>query len=213
MNQKIGLIAVIITGIIAVLISISLAVLAFIPWQMTGAIATGTGVILTAIIAISNIHTKQKTVNENLSATSLNKSGSWNPPPKINFNVSQQLLRILHFPTVGWEAYNDSPYQLRVRIEVHPILGGKDLHPLPDKHINGNSVYPVEPNSYLFANGCFTLPKICATSNDELVLEIRATVEDTNDLKKGKYRLIPRRWKYNRRSNSWSYHPQMLMPE
>jgi hypothetical protein len=140
-------------------------------------------------------------------------SNLWNPLPKINFTVAQQLLRVLQFPTVGWEAYNDSPYQLRVRIEVHPILGGKDLHPLSDKHINGSSVYPVEPNSPLFGNGCFTLPDICATSEEELILEIRATVEDTNDLSKGKYSLIPRRWKYNRKSNTWSYHPQMLMPE
>lgn len=136
----------------------------------------------------------------------------WNPLPKVDFTVSQRLRRILHFPQVGWEAYNDSPYQLRVRIEVHPILGNGDLHPLPDNNINGNSVYPVEPNSYVFANGCFTLPEICATSNDELILEIRATVEDTNDPKKGKYKLIPRRWKYIRESGTWSYYPQELMP-
>jgi len=80
-------------------------------------------------------------------------------------------------------------------------------------NINGSSIYPVEPNSPLFMNGCFTLPNICATSNDEIILEIRATVEDTNDLKKGKYSLIPRRWKYNRKSNTWSYHPQMIMLE
>lgn len=141
------------------------------------------------------------------------KTPTWNPLPKINFKVSQQLLRTLQFPTVGWEAYNDSPYQLRVRIEVHPILGGKDLHPLPNKNINGSSVYPVEPNSPLFVNECFTLPDICATNNEELILEIRATVEDTNDLKKGRYTVIPRRWKYNRKSNTWSYHPQILLPE
>ena len=46
----------------------------------------------------------------------------WNPRPKVNFTIAQRLLRTLNFPQVGWEAYNDSPYQVRVRIEVHPIL-------------------------------------------------------------------------------------------
>jgi hypothetical protein len=144
------------------------------------------------------------------------KSSTWNPLPKVNFTVAQQLLRTLHFPQVGWEAYNDSPFQLNVRIEVHPFLGKKDLHPLSDNHINGDeiySVYPVAPNSYVFANGCFTLPEICATSNADLYLEIRATVEDTNSPHKGKYSLIPSRWKYIRQSNVWSYHPQQIPRE
>lgn len=151
---------------------------------------------------------------ESSSKTHAVDSTAWNPLPKINFKVAQRLLRVLQFPQVGWEAYNDSPYQLRVRIEVHPFLGKKDLHPLSDNHINGHkvySVYPVEPNSYVFANGCFTLPAICATSDDDLILEIRASVEDTNDPRKGEYKLIPRRWKYIRTSDTWSYHPQQIM--
>jgi hypothetical protein len=136
----------------------------------------------------------------------------WKPLPKIDFTVAQILRRICHFPQVGWEAYNDSPYQLRVRIEVHPILGGRDLHPLSDNHINGNSIYEVEPNSYLFANGCFTLPAVCATSEDELILEIRAAAEDINNPEKGEHELVPRRWKYVRETNTWSYYPQRLMP-
>ena len=140
-------------------------------------------------------------------------SNLWNPLPKVNFTVAQKLFRELQFPTVGWEAYNDSPYQVRVRIEVHPILGGKDLHPLAEDDINGKNVYSAEPFSPLFGNGCFTLPKICATNKDKLILEIRATVEDINELNKGKYKLIPKRWEYIRESNTWSYYPQELLPE
>lgn len=132
----------------------------------------------------------------------------WKPLPNIHFNVSQVFQRILIFPQVGWEAFNGSPYQLRVRIEVHPILGGRDLHPLSDDDINGTNVYEVEPMSYLFANGCFSLPKECAESKDELILEIRATVEDINDPEKGQHKLVPRRWKYVREHNLWSYYPQ-----
>ena len=134
----------------------------------------------------------------------------WSPLPIIYFKVAQILLRILHFPQVGWEAYNKSPYQLEVRIEVHPILGGRDLHPLPDNDINGNSIYPVEPYSPLFINGCFTLPPVCAVSKEELVLEIRATVTDINSPEKGSYALLPQRWKYVRERNLWSYYPQQL---
>ena len=140
-------------------------------------------------------------------------SNLWNPFPKINFTISQKLFRVLQFPVVGWEAYNDSPYQVRVRIEIHPILDNKDLHPLADNHINGKSVYSAEPFSPLFGNGCFTLPEICSKSTDKLILEIRATVEDMNDLSKGKYELLPKRWEYIRETNAWSYYPQELMPE
>jgi len=132
----------------------------------------------------------------------------WSPLPKIDFTIAQRLLRTLHFPQVGWEAYNNSSYQLRVRIAIHPILGGKDLHPLSDNDINGMSVYEVEPYSYLFANGCFTLPQECAQSNKELILEIHSTVEDANDPKKGEHKLFPKRWKYIRERNAWSYYPQ-----
>jgi hypothetical protein len=118
------------------------------------------------------------------------------------------LLRTLIFPQVGWEAYNNSPYQLKVRIEVHPILGGKDLHPLSDDNINGTIPYNVAPNNALFGNGCFTLPPKCAKSEYELILEIRAFVLDVNDLEKGEYEVSPSRWKYVREMNSWSYYPQ-----
>jgi hypothetical protein len=132
----------------------------------------------------------------------------WKPLPNIVFNVTQRLLRTLTLPTVGWEAYNDSPYQLKVRIEVHPILGGRDLFPLSDPDINGTNEYPVEPRMYVFANGCFSLPQECATSKDELILEIRATVKDVNDPQKGEHKLLPRRWKYVRELDGWSYYPQ-----
>jgi hypothetical protein len=137
----------------------------------------------------------------------------WKPLPKIKFSVAQRLLRKLQFPQVGWEAYNDSPYQLKVRIEVHPILGGQDLHPLPDNDINGNKLYPVEPMSALFGNGCFSPPQVCATSKDELILEIRAIVEDVNGPEKGEYKLLPSCWKYVREYDTWSYYPQRPMIE
>ena len=133
----------------------------------------------------------------------------WKPLPNILFNVSQKLLRKFDFPQVGWEAYNDSPYQLKVRIEVHPFLAGRDLYPISDNDINGINPYYVEPKSHLFANGCFSLPQECATSkDDELILEIRATVEDVNDHEKGKHELLPSRWKYVREHDAWSYYPQ-----
>lgn len=131
----------------------------------------------------------------------------WKPRPKIKFFVAQELLRKLQFPQVGWEAYNDSPYQLRARIEIHPILGGHDLFPLSDDYINGNHPYGVEPKSPVFGNGCFSLPQVCATSKDELVLEIRAIVEDVNDPEKGEYKLLPSCWKYAREYDTWSYNP------
>lgn len=136
----------------------------------------------------------------------------WQPFPKINFNIGQWVPRFCKFPQIAWEAYNESPYQLKVWIEVHPILGERDLHPLKDNDINGRNFYDVEPESHVFANGCFTLPPECAISKEELVLEIRAKIEDVNDPTKGKYKLLPKRWKYIRKTNEWSYYPQHPVP-
>jgi hypothetical protein len=132
----------------------------------------------------------------------------WDPIPKIKFSLAQRLLRTLIFPQVGWEAYNDSPYQLKVRIEVNPILGGKELHPLSDDSINGTKPFDVAPYDWLFGNGCFSLPQECAASEKELILEIRAFVLDVNDKEKREYEVSPSRWKYVREMNSWSYYPQ-----
>lgn len=133
----------------------------------------------------------------------------WEPLPVISSKVTQTLIDTFKFPQVGWELYNNSPYQLKVRIEIHPFLGGKDLHPLFDDDINGTNEYLAEPNRPLWGNGCFTLPAECARSKKELILEIRATVVDVNDPQKGEYVLLPKRWKYIRETNSWSYHPQI----
>ena len=70
----------------------------------------------------------------------------------------------------------------------------------------------MEPNSYVFANGCFTLPKECAESKEELVVEIRATVTDVNDIGKGELKLLPKRWKYVRDNSTWFYYPQRERP-
>lgn len=148
-----------------------------------------------------------KTIKETLPRIE-STSNKWKPLPNIKFLVAQKLLRTLTLPQVGWEAYNNSPYQLKVRIEVHPILGGKDLHPLSDDNINGTTAYNVAPMDALFGNGCFTIPSKCATSEDELILEIRAFVLDVNDIEKGEYEVSPSRWKYVREMNSWSYYPQ-----
>jgi hypothetical protein len=116
-------------------------------------------------------------------------------------------------PQVGWYAYNDSPYQLSIKIEIHPILGNRDLHPLKDDNINGNSVYEAEPKSYVFANGCFTLPNECVESKEDLAVELRVTVMDINDIAKGELCLLPKRWKYVRETNSWFYYPQRPLSE
>lgn len=133
----------------------------------------------------------------------------WNPLPVITFNIMGPLLR-RRLPQVGWELINKSPYQLKIRIEVHPKLGGRDLYPLQDPDINGKKSYPAEPNSVVWTNGTFTLPGECASSNEELVLEIRSTVIDVNEPQKGEHKMLPSIWKYVREGDYWFYYPQGL---
>ena len=76
----------------------------------------------------------------------------------------------------------------------------------------GRDSQTVEPDSYVFANGFFPLPAECANSSEDLVLEIRTTVEDINDITKGQCKLVPKRWKHVRETDSWFYYPQHPVP-
>jgi hypothetical protein len=138
-------------------------------------------------------------------------AGQWDPLPAIRVNVTQTPLgssQIRQMPQVGWELFNDSSYQLKIRIEVHPILGGRDLHPLSDNDMNGTKRYFVEPHAAAFGNGLFSLPIECARSGEELILEMRSSAEDFNEPQKGEYKFVPKWWKYMRKENQWSYYPQ-----
>ena len=75
--------------------------------------------------------------------------------------------------------------QLKIRIEVQPILGGRDLHPLSDNDMNGTKRYFVEPHTAAFGNGLFSLPIECARSSEGLALGFRIleTVQTTTWLK------------------------------
>jgi hypothetical protein len=133
---------------------------------------------------------------------------SWNPLPVIKFNVmGVHLKRAL--PQVGWELTNHSPYQLKIRIEVHPWLGKRDLFPLVlDADINGKKSYSAEPNSIVWTNGTFTLPQECVASTEELVLEIRSFVTDVNEPQKGEHGMLSSTWKYVIAGDYWYYYPQ-----
>jgi hypothetical protein len=142
-------------------------------------------------------------------ATSIIPStGKWNPLPVIKFNIMGiQLKRKL--PQIGWELINHSPYQLKIRIEVHPWLGKKDLFSLiKDPHINGEKSYNAEPNNPVWGNGTFTLPGECVDNKEELVIEIRSFVTDVNEPKKGEHKMLPSVWKYVRNGDYWYYYPQ-----
>jgi len=205
--------AVVLFGIAGVILTLILGAFSIVSWQFVPIFVTVFIGLSSLILTYERLRT-DATKPKEAKKHDEDISELWKPLPKINFTIAQRLpSRTCYLPQVGWEAYNDSPYQLRVRIEVHPILGGQDLHPLSDNDINGTNPYEAEPNSYVFANGCFTLPQICAVSKDELILEIRTIVEDINDPKKGEHKLVPRRWKYVREHGIWSYYPQRPMTQ
>ena len=142
-------------------------------------------------------------------ATSIIPStGKWNPLPVIKFNImGVNLKRAL--PQVGWELTNHSSFQLRIRIEVHPWLGKRDLLPLIlDDDINGKKSYTAEPNSLVWTNGTFTLPHECVNSTEELVLEIRSFVTDVNEPQKAEHKMLSSTWKYVSSGDYWFYYPQ-----
>ena len=129
----------------------------------------------------------------------------WNPIPSIRLEMQP----IRFPPQVGWQVFNNSPYQLNIKFEIHPILGEIDLHPLLDDDINGKNPFVAQANDWVFGGGCFTLPTQCWESDKELILEIRFRVTDYDDSKKPEIELVPSRWKLVRGPNIWSYYPQI----
>lgn len=136
--------------------------------------------------------------------------GSWNPPPKLEFFVTQNHSPPIQFPCVAFNLINHSPYRLKVRLEVRPVLGGRNLGLLEDTkgYYNGKAKILAEPDGGGFINGCFTVPQKCADSREEeCTLEVRAFLSDQDDPDKGEYEIV-KSWTYMRKENLWFFEPK-----
>jgi hypothetical protein len=146
----------------------------------------------------------------------------WDPPPDFsfspNYEEAHRRKREAHeadgadkvqFPQVPFNWHNWSPYQLKVRLEVRVVLGGRNLGLIEDKkgYYNGEAYIPVEPYRGGLRDGCFTLPPDCARSTEETTIEVRARILDQNDSSKNEYTII-RSWTYDPKEKEWFYEPK-----
>jgi hypothetical protein len=140
------------------------------------------------------------------------KKGNWDHSPRLNFFVTQERPPLtVQLPMVAFNIENLSDYKLVIRLEVTVLLGGRNLGLVEDTkgYYCGKVKIQAEPNSVVFGNGCFTVPKECALSEEEFSLEVQAILLDENDPNKGEYTIV-KSWTYMRGKNAWYYEPTAL---
>lgn len=137
----------------------------------------------------------------------LNKQKQY-PAPRVDYRITQHIrnhpLLRRKLPDVGFNIHNLNDYPVRVKVETRTILGGRNLGLKKDKkgYYSGETPWNVNPGKIAF--GHFNVPKECLDSNEELTIEIRATMIDPNDKE---YIQLPVSWTYVRKRNEWYFEP------
>ena len=148
------------------------------------------------------------------------KKGIWDPPPDFSFSPNYEEAHRkkredyepadnVQFPQVPFNWHNWSPYQLKIRLEVRVVLGGRNLGFIDDRkgYYNGKANILVEPYHGGIRDGCFTLPPDCARSGEETTIEARARILDQNDASKNEY-VILKSWTYDAEKKEWFHEPK-----
>ena len=134
--------------------------------------------------------------------------------PIVHFNITQAIQnnpRIRRpLPDVGFDmrSWNDSPIKARVKAKV--FLGKEDLglvkgYQRAGKYIgyyNGKTLWNLNPYQVVF--GHFHVPKICATSNEILRIEVEVALIESDGRE---HRLLPVGWTFMRSKNAWFFEP------
>ncbi len=139
-------------------------------------------------------------------------AGSWNPAPKVEFNITQQRgSSKVNLPNVASNLVNRSSYQLGIRLKVWVLLGGRNLGLINDLkgYYNGKRLILARPGGG-FGDGCFSVPSECVNSDEELSLSFVATIIDRDEPDKCPFK-IEGSYTHRRQLNDWFYEPTLFI--
>lgn len=113
-------------------------------------------------------------------------------------------IRPLPFVATRLQHFGDS-LPVQVRVEAKVILGDRKLGLVRDStgYYNGRVRWNINPRT-VFSGG-FSIPQECATSNEELKIEMRVTVIDQF---KREHKLLPQCFRYVRERGFWNLEPK-----
>lgn len=136
------------------------------------------------------------------------------PFPLVHFTITQAVqnnpMVKRKLPNVGFNIrnWNDSP--IRARVKARVFLGGKDLGLVKGSYrggkymgyYDGKVLWNINPYTLFFGN--FSVPRICAETDQDLIIEVNV---DLIDIDGRKYRLLPVSWTFMRDKNDWFLEP------
>lgn len=134
--------------------------------------------------------------------------------PMVHFKITQAIQnnpRIQRkLPNVGFNirSSNDSP--IKAKVEARVFLGDKDLGLVKGSqrggkymgYYDGKTLWNLNP--YTIAFGNFSVPKICAETDQNLRIEVSVTLIDIDGQE---YKLLPVSWTFMRDKNDWFFEP------
>jgi hypothetical protein len=136
------------------------------------------------------------------------------PFPLIHFKITQAIgnnpLVKRKLPKVGFNISNSGDSPIRAKVKARVFLGSKDLGLVKGSKRGGKYMgyydgkRPWSLNPYTIVFGNFSVPKICAETDEDLRIEVNVTLIDTDGQN---YKLLPVSWTFMRDKNSWFLEP------
>jgi len=134
--------------------------------------------------------------------------------PLVHFNITQVVRnnpRVKrNLPDVGFNIRNWNNSPLLAKVEAKVFLGDKDLGLVKGSrrggkyvgYYDGNTLWNLNP--YVIVFGHFSVPKICAETDETLRIEVRVTLKGMGGWQ---HKLLPVSWMFMRSKNDWFFEP------
>jgi len=136
------------------------------------------------------------------------------PFPLIHFTITQAVANNpmvkRKLPNVGFNISNSGDSPIRAKVKARVFLGSRDLGLVEGSkrggkymgYYDGKLLWNLNPYTLFFGN--FSVPKICAETDEDLRIEVSVTLIDVDGQK---HKLLPVGWTFMRDNNDWFSEP------
>jgi len=134
--------------------------------------------------------------------------------PLVHFNITQAVqnnpMIKRRLPNVGFNIRNSSDSPVRAKVKARVFLGSRDLGLVEGSqrggkymgYYDGKILWNLNPYTIFFGN--FSVPKICAETDENLRIEVSVTLIDIDGQE---HKLLPVSWTFMRDKNDWFLEP------
>ena len=134
--------------------------------------------------------------------------------PLVHFYITQAVqnnpMIKRKLPNVGFNIRNSGDSPVRAKVKARVFLGSRDIGLVKGSkrggkymgYYDGKVLWNLNPYTLFFGN--FSVPKICAETDENLRIEVSVTLIDVDGQK---HKLLPVSWTFMRDKNDWFLEP------